>query len=125
MFALIGAILFSIMMVMTLLVTIGLPLGEFTMGGQHRILPLRFRIFAIVSMAIQLLAIFIVLQTGGHIPLWFSSKVTKSICIFFAIYLTLNIFMNLLSKSKKEKYVMTPLSLFAAICFWVTVFEYN
>jgi hypothetical protein len=125
MFALIGAILFSIMMIMTLLVAIGLPLGEFTMGGQHKILPLRFRIFAIVSMAIQLLAIFIVLQVGGHVPLWFSSKVTKGICIFFAIYLTLNIFMNILSKSKKEKYGMTPLSFFAAICFWVTVFEYN
>ena len=32
----------------------------------------------------------------------------------------LNTVMNCISKSKKEKVVMTPLSLISAICFWVT-----
>lgn len=123
MFAIIGAILFTIIAIMTLLVVCGMPLGEFTMGGQHKILPKKYRIMAIAALFIQILAIVIVLQSGGYINLWFSVKMTKYICIFFAAYLSLNTIMNFLSKSKKEKYVMTPLSTVAALCFWVTAFN--
>lgn len=54
---------------------------------------------------------------GGWISLWFSAYVTKIICIVMALYLSLNTLMNLVSKSKKEKYIMTPLSFISAICF--------
>lgn len=108
---------------MTVLVACGLPLGEFTMGGQHKVLPNKFRVMAGVSLAIQLLAIVIILQAGGYLSLWFSFKATKYICFFFAAYLSLNTIMNLVSKSRKEKYVMTPLALVAAICFWITAFQ--
>jgi len=40
-----------------------------------------------------------------------------------AIYLSFNTIMNFISKSKKEKYVMTPLSFVAAICFWITALK--
>lgn len=123
MFSILGAVLFGIIAIMTVLVACGLPLGEFTMGGQHKILPKKFRLAAVVSVAIQVFATIIILQTGGFIPLWFSFKVTKYICFFFAAYLSLNTIMNMISKSKKEKYVMTPLSLIAAICFWITAFQ--
>jgi hypothetical protein len=121
MFALIGMILFTIIAVMTFLVACGLPLGEFIMGGQYRILPKKVRGFAIISFIVQLFTAIIILQAGGYIPLWFSIKVTKYICLFLAAYLSTNVFTNLLSKSKKEKYVMTPLSLIATTCFWITV----
>lgn len=123
MYSIIGAILFSILVIMTVLVACGLPLGEFTMGGQHKVLPKKLRIMAIFSVFVQLFALIIVLQGGGHLGLWFSPAITKDICIFFAIYLSLNTVMNFLSKSKKERYVMTPLSLIAAICFWITVLQ--
>ena len=105
MFAIIGAILFSIIVIMTLLVACGLPLGEFTMGGQNKILPNKYRIMAVFSLFIQIFAIIIILQAGQYITLWFSYNITKYICFFFAVYLTINIFMNISSKSKKERYV--------------------
>lgn len=71
----------------------------------------------------QIFAMIIVLQAGGFISLWLSFKVTKYICFFFAAYLSLNTIMNIISKSRKEKYVMTPLSLIAGICFWITAFQ--
>ena len=108
---------------MTLLVACGLPLGEFTMGGQHKILPNKFRIMAALSFGVQIFAIIIVMQAGGFISLWFSFNATKYICIFFAAYLSLNTIMNFFSKSKKEKYFMTPLSLLAAVCYFVTGFS--
>ena len=123
MFSILGAVLFGVIAIMTVLVACGLPLGEFTMGGQHKILPKNFRVMAVISVAIQIFAMIIILQAGGFIPLWLSFKVTKYICFFFAAYLSLNTIMNMLSKSRKEKYVMTPFSLIAGICFWVTAFQ--
>ena len=123
MFSILGAVLFGVIVTMTVLVACGLPLGEFTMGGQHKILPKKFRVMAVISVAIQVFAMVIILQAGGFISMWLSFKVTKYICFFFAAYLSLNTIMNMISKSKKEKYVMTPISLIAAICFWITAFK--
>lgn len=120
MIQIIGAILFGIVAVLTLLIGLGFPLGEFTMGGKYRIMPKNLRIFCWISLVIQLFAIVIVLQAGHIIPLWFSVKTTKYIVLFFAIYLSLNSVMNLLSTSKKEKFFATPGSIIAAICFWIT-----
>ena len=123
MFSILGAVLFGVIAIMTVLVACGLPLGEYTMGGQHKILPKKFRLAAVISVAIQIFAMIIILQAGGLLPLWLSFKVAKYICFFFAAYLSLNTIMNMISKSKKEKYVMTPISLVAGICFWITAFQ--
>ncbi|WP_343292361.1 hypothetical protein AAHN93_09850 [Vandammella animalimorsus] len=123
MLSILGAVLFLAIAIMTVLVACGLPLGEFTMGGQHRVLPKKFRVAAVISVAIQIFAIIIILQAGGFVSLWLSFKATKYICFFFAAYLSLNTIMNMLSKSRKEKYVMTPLSLIVGICFWITAFQ--
>ena len=123
MFSILGAVLFGVIAIMTVLVACGLPLGEYTMGGQHKILPKKFRLAAVISIAIQIFAMIIILQAGGLLPLWLPFKVTKHNCFFFAAYLSLNTIMNMISKSKKEKYVMTPISLIAGICFWITAFQ--
>ena len=123
MLSILGAVLFGIIAIMTVLVACGLPLGEFTMGGQHKILPKKLRDAAVISVAIKIFAMILILQAGGFISLWLSFKVTKYICFFFAAYLSLNTIMNMISKSRKEKYVMTPLSLIVGICFWITAFQ--
>ena len=123
MFSISGAVLFGIIATMTVLVACGLPLGEFTMGGQHKILPKNFRVMAVISVVIQIFAMIIILQAGGFISLWLPFTVTKYICFFFAAYLTLNTIMNIISKSRKEKYVMTLISLIAGICFWIMAFQ--
>lgn len=123
MFAIIGAVLFFGICIITVLVAFGMPLGEYTMGGNYKILPVKLRIFEVISIFIQIFAMLIILQAGGFIPLFFSFRITKYICFFFAFYLSLNTIMNFTSKSKKEKYVMTPLSFIAAICYWITSFN--
>lgn len=52
MLSIIGAVLFGVIATMTVLVACGLPLGEFTMGGQHKILPKKFRVMAVISFAV-------------------------------------------------------------------------
>lgn len=120
MISILGAFLFAIAAFMTILVAFGAPLGEFTMGGKYKVLPKEYRILAIVSLFIQVFAIIIILQAGGFLTMWFSEKVTKYICIFFALYLFFNSIANLFSNSKKEKYFATPLSTVSGICFLIT-----
>lgn len=118
--ALTGSILFAIVLVLYILLALGLPYGEYAMGGKYKILPKKERIISIISVIVQIFAILILLQAGDVIRLGFSARTTIILCYFFAAYLSLNVLMNLLSKSKKERLFMTPLSLLIAVCFWIT-----
>lgn len=123
MLSIIGAGAFSIVIILSILILCGLPLGELTMGGQYKVFPSKLRIVLVTQLILQVFFVLIILQMGEIIPLWFSYNVTKIIGIVMAIYLSLNTVMNLISKSKKEKYIMTPLSFVTAICFWITALQ--
>ena len=120
MIAIIGASIFSIVIVLSFLIICDLPLGELTMGGQYKVFPNKLRIILMIQLILQMFFLDIILQMGGFMPLWFSDNATKIICIVMALYLSFNTVMNFISKSKKEKYVMTPLSAISAVCFWMT-----
>ena len=123
MISIIGAGAFSIVIILSILIICGLPLGELTMGGQYKVFPPKLRIVLVIQLILQVFFVLIILQMGEIIPLLFSYNVTKIIGIVMAIYLSVNTVMNLISKSKKEKYIMTPLSFVTAICFWITALQ--
>ena len=123
MISIIGAGAFSIVIILSILIICGLPLGELTMGGQYKVFPPKLRIVLVTQLILQVFFVLIILQMGEIIPLLFSYNVTKVIGIVMAVYLSLNTVMNLISKSKKEKYIMTPLSFVSAICFWITALQ--
>lgn len=123
MIAIIGAGLFSIVILISILLICGLPLGELTMGGQYKVFPKKLRIVLVFQLILQIFFVLIILQAGGFMPLWFSDNITRMICFVMAGYLSLNVVMNCISRSKKEKYIMTPLSLLTAICFWITALQ--
>jgi len=123
-FSIIGSILFLIILGLYILLALGLPYGELAMGGKHKILPRMERIICIISVIIQAFAILILLHCGGVISVGFSDKVASVLCYVFAGYLSLNVILNLLSKSKKEKRYMTPVSVVIAFCFWITALNF-
>lgn len=118
-----GAVFMLVVAVMEVLLIIGLPLGEFTMGGRHKVLPPIYRVFAASSIILQLFGAAMILQGGGLMDMWFSAKVIKIVCFVFAGFFAVNTFMNIISTSKKEKYVMTPLAAIEACCFAITAFS--
>ena len=120
--SIIGAVLLLAVAVMESLLIIGLPLGEFTMGGRYKVLPPLYRIFAASSVILQLFGAAVILQGGGLMNMWFAGNVVKIICFVFSGFFAVNTVMNLISLSKKEKYVMTPLAAVEACCFAVTAF---
>lgn len=117
-----GAVLLLAVAVMEILLIFGLPLGEFTMGGRYKVLPPMYRMFAASSVILQLFGAAMILQGGGLMNMWFAGKVVKIICFVFAGFFAVNTVMNIISPSKKEKYVMTPLAAVEACCFAVTAF---
>lgn len=119
--SLIGACAFSVVIILSFLIILGLPLGELTMGGRYKVFPKKLRIVLVSQLLLQVFFVIVILQMGGYLPLWFSHKTTRIILIVIAVYLSLNVLMNLASKSRKERLIMTPLSLIAAVCFWITV----
>lgn len=122
-FSILGSIIFGVATILYVLLCLGFPLGEYALGGKYKILPSKLRIACGLSVLVQLFAIMIVLQTGGVIPLIFSLKITKYLCFFFAFYLSLIFIINVLYKKKKEKFIITLLTVIESICFWITAFN--
>ena len=123
MFSIIGTAVFSFIILLCILLIFGAPLGELSMGGQFKTLPKKLRFVAFFMLLSQVFAAIILLQAGSFLPLWFSVKTTRIICNVFAGYLAINSVANLFSPSKKEKYVMTPLSILAAVFFFITAIQ--
>lgn len=88
----------------------GAPLGEFAWGGQHRILPKKLRISSIVSLVIYLLISLITLDKVVLID-WFPDNFVTIGFWVITIYFGLGVVMNAISRSKKERLVMTPVVL--------------
>jgi hypothetical protein len=116
----VGSISFLLVVVLYIMLILGLPYGEFAMGGKFKVLPSKMRAACIVSVLIQLIAILFLLQAGKVINFGLPYNISKGVCFFFSGYLVLNTIMNLMSKSKKEKFVMTPISFITSICFFLT-----
>ncbi|MGQ4668494.1 hypothetical protein ACUIJN_22205 [Metabacillus halosaccharovorans] len=116
----IGSISFLIVAILYILLALGLPYGDFAMGGKYKVMPKQMRIACIISVLIQLIAIIFILQVGHVISISLLTPIAKGVCYFFSCYLFLNTVMNVFSKSRKEKLVMTPLSFITAICFLIT-----
>ncbi len=123
MISILAAVIFGVIALLTLLVALGLPLGEFTMGGKYKVLPTKLRIASGISFLLDIFVILVILQVGGHFSIGLNEKFAKGFCFLFAGYLSLNTLMNLFSNSKKEKYVMTPLAAITAVCLWIIAFS--
>ncbi|WP_409295676.1 hypothetical protein V1498_19770 [Peribacillus sp. SCS-26] len=116
----IGSAAFFAVAVLYILLALGLPYGDFAMGGRYKVMPRQMRVVCLISVCLQFVAILILLQAGHVIAVDALRSMATGACYVFAFYLTVNTIFNAFSKSKKERLVMTPLSLLTAICFLVT-----
>lgn len=95
------------------LLVVGMPLGHFAWGGQHRVLPQRLRIGSMISIALYALFAAIVLDRVGLISV-FPDAIRQWGIWVLGGYALLGVGMNLISRSVPERYTMTPLA--AALC---------
>ena len=119
--ALIAVVFFTVLSIFQLLLAIGLRLGKLAYGGKYEKLPTNMRIMSIVAIGIFVLASISVLERAVIIIIFNNPILTMVIVWIIAIYLAFNTLLNLLSKSKPEKLIMTPISLISAICCFIVV----
>jgi hypothetical protein len=105
--------------VIQLLLAIGLPLGKLAYGGKYEKLPPNMRITSIVAIGIFTIASIAMLERAGIIIVFNNPIFTLVFVWIIAIYLAFNTLLNLMSKSKQEKLIMTPLSLISSICCFI------
>lgn len=99
----------------------GAPLGRFAWGGQHRVLPTRLRIGSVVSILIYAVIVLLTWSRVGVIDLF--PRVVSEVGMWVVFgYFALGILMNALSRSKPERFTMTPVCLvLAVLAFFVAM----
>ena len=102
-------VLLGALAVLQLALAAGAPLGRYAWGGQHDgALPARLRIGSAVSIVIYALIAVVALERAGVIDL-IPGEVVETVAMWvIAVYFALGIVMNGISRSKPERYTMTP-----------------
>lgn len=115
-------IIFSIMFMFQLLLAFGAPLGNLAWGGKYKILPLSLRIGSFISALIFVFAGIIMLEKANLIS-FINSPAFVSISIwFFAVLFGLSSLGNIMSKSRLEKRIMTPVALIIfSLCLIIAI----
>ena len=115
--ALLGISILAALSVFQLLLIAGRPLGNYAWGGQHEVLPKRLRIASASSIILYaVFGIFLASKAGLVNVIEDTSFLTVAMWIF-TCYFVLGIFMNAISRSKKERALMTPVAFSLAVIF--------
>ena len=105
--AIILTVLLAVLAVFQLALALGAPLGRFAWGGAHRVLPPKLRIGSLVSIVIYALIVVITLDRAGIIDVVPDPVSTVGMWVVFG-YFVLGIPLNAISRSKPERFTMTP-----------------
>ncbi|WP_026582684.1 hypothetical protein [Bacillus sp. J33] len=119
--AIVVAIMFVSISVFQVFLSLGYPLGEYAMGGYYKVLPKKLRIMSVIN-AIILLFMGFVFLLHADVLNGYNFLPTNKLVWFITIFLGLNTIANLISRSKKERFIMTPISSIAFIlCLFITL----
>lgn len=100
----------ALLAVFQILLAAGLPLGRFAWGGSHRVLPAKFRIGSAVSVILYALFAVILLDRAQVVEALPETLSSVLIWVLTA-YLFVGVLMNAISRSKPERWTMTPVAL--------------
>lgn len=109
------AVVIAALGVFQLALAAGAPLGRFAFGGAHERLPVGYRVGSLVSIVIYSACAAIILDRAGLIDV-VVAEVSGIGAWVVAGFLTLGVLMNAISRSKPERFTMTPVALVLAGC---------
>ena len=117
--ALFGLLILLGLSVFQLLLIFGAPLGDFAWGGQHKVLPKKLRIASAFSIVLYIIFAIFLASKAGLVDL-ISNQQLLDIGMWVLVgYFTLGVFLNLISRNKKERMVMTPVAFVLAVVFFI------
>jgi hypothetical protein len=95
--------------VFQLALVFGAPLGHFAWGGADRVLPRAKRIGSAVSILLYAVFAWVFLMKAGVVPVVLPEIVVDVATWVIVGYFALGIPLNAISRSKPERYTMTPI----------------
>lgn len=96
----------------------GAPLGRFAWGGGHERLPVGFRLGSLASILIYGACATIILDRAGLVEA-VSDDVSRIGAWVIAGFFSLGVLMNAISRSKPERFTMTPVAFVLAASAYV------
>jgi len=118
-----AALTFTILMALLgafqLALAAGAPWGRLAWGGGQARLSTPLRIGSLISILVYAAFAIVVLERAGIVSLLPSADVARIGIWVIAAYMTLGVGMNAISRSRPERYVMTPVALVLSICAWI------
>lgn len=122
MLAFIACSILAILTIFQVLLAFGAPLGQYAWGGSHTVLPTKKRIGSIVSVILYFFFALIILTNAKVLDIPISKDILNIAIWTLAAYFSIGIFMNGISRSKRERAVMTPTALaLAVLCLLIAL----
>ncbi|HEX6956134.1 MAG TPA: hypothetical protein VF156_14770 [Agromyces sp.] len=100
-------VILAALSLLQLALALGAPLGRFAWGGAHRVLPTRLRIGSLVSILIYAVIAVLALDRVDLVDVVPDPVSTVGMWIVFG-YFVVGIPLNAISRSRAERYTMTP-----------------
>ncbi|MCC7289099.1 hypothetical protein IT414_01770 [bacterium] len=99
------------------LLALGYPHGEYAWGGQHKILPYNLRAGSVFAICTYIFFILIALNQSSLLRLFSTQGWTEYCLIGMTVYLFIGVGVNAISRSRPERYTMTPIAATLALLF--------
>ena len=114
--AIIFTVLIAFLAAFQLALVFGAPLGRFAWGGQNDVLPPRLRRGSIIAVVLYAAFSLILLAVSGVLVIPVLGPVGGLLCWMITVYLSFGVVMNALSRSRPERFVMTPVAMILTAC---------
>ena len=113
--AVVFTVLLALLAAFQIALIAGAPIGRFAWGGQDRVLDPRKRVGSVVAVVLYVGFAVLALTRAG--VLFDAGEALPVVIAMWAVfgYLVLGVLLNALSRSRAERFVMTPVSLLLAI----------
>lgn len=117
--AYVGCFIFACLAIFQIALVAGAPIGRFAWGGKNRILPMGLRVGSVIAVLLYVLFAAVLLTKAGVATL-IDSEVFVDVTLWIITgYLFIGIIMNAISRSKPERFVMTPVAAILAAVFLI------
>ena len=122
--AIISVIGFLGISIFQFLLVLGYPLGHLAYGGNfdHQPVPKNYRITSAFSIGVYLFFSLIVLEYTNFISIFNEPTLVSNFMWIIAIFLSLGVVKNSVSRSKPERNLWTPIVFVLALCSYVLIF---
>ena len=115
-FALIAVVLFGLLALFQLALLLGAPWGEFAWGGQQKKLQPNRRFASGVNIVLYAVMSAMLLTKAGYLHSQPVEAILPFVLWMMVAFAAMGVFLNAITRSKKERAVMLPVAILLFIC---------